>query len=347
MAEPSHRMSTSIEAQWQSQRERRRRLARIMLILCLLIVTFGVVAWFWMTQPLLSGPQPGQTVAADPARLELEVRELSEQLLPRDQTHPANLDRVAAYIHARLAETGGRVSEQPFTISGNTYRNVICSLGPQSNERIIVGAHYDSYHEYAAADDNASGVAGLIELARLLSRANLPLQVDLVAYTLEEPPYFGTPHMGSVVHVQSLRKDGISVRAMLSLEMIGYFSDAPGSQGFPISLLRAFYPSQGNFIAVIGSLGEGRLVRRVKRAMIGSSSLPVYSINAPRFVPGVDFSDHLSYWKAGYEALMITDTAFYRNHNYHTANDTAEKLDYRRMAMVVAGVYGAVIDLSS
>ena len=340
-------MSTSIETQWRSQRERRRRLARIVLILCLIIVTFGVVAWFWITQPLLSQPQPGQTVAVDPARLETDVRALSEQLLPRDQTHPGNLDRVAAYIHARLAETGGRVSEQPFTISGNTYRNVICSLGPESNERIVVGAHYDSYHEYAAADDNASGVAGLIELGRLLSRAQLPLQVDLVAYTLEEPPYFGTAHMGSVVHAQSLRENGISVKAMLSLEMIGYFSDAPDSQSFPVSLLRAFYPSQGNFIAVVGGLSQSGTARRVKRAMIGSSPLPVYSINAPRFLPGVDFSDHLSYWKAGYEAVMITDTAFFRNHNYHTANDTAEKLDYRRMAMVVAGVYGAVINLSS
>ena len=339
-------MSTSIETQWQSQRERRRRLARIMLVLCLILATLGVLAWFWITQPLFSQPQMGQTISVDPARLETDVRELSEHLLPRDQTHPSNLDRTAAYIRARLAETGGRLSEQPFTISGNTYRNLICSFGPQSNERIIVGAHYDSYHEYAAADDNASGVAGLIELARLLSHTNLPLQIDLVAYTLEEPPYFGTPHMGSVMHAQSLLKDGVKVKAMLSLEMIGYFSDAPDSQSFPLSLLRAFYPSRGNFIAVVGSLGEGGMARRVKRAMIGSSSLPVYSINAPRFVPGVDFSDHLSYWKAGYTALMITDTAFYRNHNYHTANDTAEKLDYRRMAMVVAGVYGAVIELS-
>ena len=340
-------MSASIETQWQSQRERRRRLARILLVLCLIIATFGIVGWFWTTQPLLTRTQPRQTIAVDAMRLQTHVRELAEQLGPRDQTHPQNLDRVAAYIHDRLAESGGRVSEQPFTISGNTYRNVICSLGPVSNERIVVGAHYDSYHEYPAADDNASGAAGLIELARLLSGANLRLQVDLVAYTLEEPPYFGTPHMGSVMHAQSLRKDGISVKAMLSLEMIGYFSDAPDSQNFPVSLLRAFYPSQGNFIAVIGSVSEGGMTRRVKRAMIESSSLPVYSINAPRFVPGVDFSDHLSYWKEGYEALMITDTAFYRNHNYHTANDTAEKLDYRRMAMVVAGVYGAVLDLSS
>ena len=340
-------MSTSIETQWQLQRERRRRLARIMLTLCLAIAIFGIVAWFWITQPMFSRPEPRQSVAVDPARLEKDVRALSEQLLPRDQTHPQNLDRAAAYIHDRLAESGGRISDQPFTVAGNTYRNVICSLGPASNERIVIGAHYDSYHEYPAADDNASGVAGLIELARVLARANLAQQVDLVAYTLEEPPYFGTPHMGSVVHAQSLRDNGVSVKAMLSLEMIGYFSDAPDSQSFPISLLRAFYPSQGNFIAIVGGLGEGGLVRRVKRAMLKSSQLPVYSINAPRFVPGVDFSDHLSYWKAGYEALMITDTAFYRNHNYHSANDTAEKLDYRRMAMVVAGVYGVVIDLSN
>jgi hypothetical protein len=311
------------------------------------ILIFGGVVWFWITQPLFSRPQSSQTATVDPTALEKDVRELSQQLLPRDQTHPQNLDRAAAYIHARLAESGGRVSEQPFTIASNTYRNVICSFGPESKERVVVGAHYDSYHEYPAADDNASGVAGLIELARLLSQAKLPLQVDLVAYTLEEPPYFGTPHMGSVVHAQSLRQDGIPVRAMLSLEMIGYFSDAPDSQNFPVSLLRVFYPSQGNFIAVVGSLGEGNLARRVKRLMTETSSLPVYSINAPRFLPGVDFSDHLSYWKEGYPALMITDTAFYRNRNYHTANDTAEKLDYRRMAMVVAGVYAAVIDLSS
>jgi Peptidase family M28 len=316
------------------------------LVLCLIIATFLVVTWFWITQPLLSRPQPGKIAAVDSARLETDVRELSQQLQPRDQTHPGNLDSVAAYIHARLAEAGGRVSDQPFTISGNTYRNVICSFGPESNERIVVGAHYDSYHEYPAADDNASGVAGLIELARLLSQTKLSMQVDLVAYTLEEPPYFGTPHMGSVMHAQSLRKDGVSVKAMLSLEMIGYFSDRPDSQKFPVSILRAFYPSQGNFIAVVGSFGEGGLARRTKRAMLASSSLPVYSINAPRFVPGVDFSDHLSYWNSGYPAVMITDTAFYRNRNYHTANDTAEKLDYRRMAMVVTGVYGAVIDLS-
>ena len=144
----------------------------------------------------------------------------------------------------------------------------------------------------------------------------------------------------------SLQQQGVDVRAMFSLEMIGYSSDAPGSQAFPASFLGAFYPSQGNFISVVGTFGEGLLVRRVKAAMRSASPLPVYSINSPSLVPGVDFSDQLNYWKAGYDAVMITDTAFYRNKNYHTIYDTPEKLDYRRMTMVVEGVYGVVLALA-
>jgi len=127
------------------------------------------------------------------------------------------------------------------------------------------------------------------------------------------------------------------------LEMIGYFTDTPHSQSFPLSLFAAFYPSQGDFIAVVGKLDQISAVRRVKQAMRGASPLPVYSINAPTVVPGIDFSDHRSYWQAGYQAVMITDTAFYRNPHYHTRQDTPDTLDYRRMAMVVQGVYAAVI----
>src|SRR5262249_10508343 len=130
-----------------------------------------------------------------------------------------------------------------------------------------------------------------------------------------------------------------------SLEMIGYFSDEPGSQSFPAPLLGAFYPSAGNFIGVVGRFREGLLARKVKRTMRSASRLPVYSISAPSILPGVDFSDQLNYWEAGYNALMITDTAFYRNRNYHTANDTSEKLDYKRMALVVDGVRAAILEL--
>ena len=301
----------------------------------------------YLTQPL---PMPSRSRAeapeVSPARLEAHVRALSERFAPRDYRHPENLDGASAYVGGEFERAGGAVAFQSFPAGSATYRNVIASFGPDTPERIVVGAHYDAAGPHPAADDNASGVAGLIELAHLLGRASLPVRVELVAYPLEEPPFFRTGQMGSAVHAGSLRREGVRVRAMLALEMIGYFSDAPGSQAFPVGILRAFYPSRGNFVLVAGQMGQGSLVRRVKRAMRGGSALPVRSINAPRWIPGIDFSDHVNYWDAGYDAAMITDTAFYRNPHYHTARDTPETLDYARMAMVVQGVYAAVLALA-
>jgi Zn-dependent M28 family amino/carboxypeptidase len=322
-------------------------IARTLTALTLAVVILLVAAWWTVTQPIVAKPaESHSSMTVSPARLEAHVRTLSETLVPRSFTYPENLDRAAAYIAEQFRGAGGMVSEQPYQVNGRTYRNVIARFGPDTRERIVVGAHYDAAGEFPAADDNASGVAGLLELARLLGSNTPPMQVELVAYSLEEPPFFRTPYMGSAVHATSLKQQGVRVRAMFSLEMIGYFTDAPSSQRFPIGLLRAFYPSEGNFITVVGKLGNGRLVRRVKRAMRGAGPLPVHSINAPRLVPGVDFSDHVNYWDAGYDALMITDTAFYRNPNYHTALDTADTLDYRRMAMVVEGVQAAVLALA-
>ena len=131
---------------------------------------------------------------------------------------------------------------------------------------------------------------------------------------------------------------------MFSIEMIGYFGDAPDSQHFPVSALSLFYPTEGDFISVIGKMGAGMLVRKIKKAMDEATSLPVYSINAPRLIPAADFSDHLSHRREGYPAVMITDTAFFRNANYHTMWDTAERLDYQGMSQAVVAVYAAVID---
>ena len=317
-----------------------------MLLVVLIFLIVLIVFWFWMTQPLFSRAQPSSERTVDPSRLEAHVRKLSIELGPRDVDHIENLDRVAAYIKDEFSQTSAHVSEQVYRVQGKTYRNVVTQFGPASEERIVVGAHYDTAGPLPGADDNASGVAGLIELARLLGRQQPPLRVELVAFSLEEPPYFRTTGMGSSVHAQSLRNQNVRVRAMISLEMIGYFSDAPSSQSFPIGVLSAFYPSTGNFISVVGRLSDGLLVRKTKSAMRNATPLPVYSINAPQFVAGVDFSDQLNYWQAGYSAMMITDTAFYRNRNYHTAQDTAEKLDYKRMAMVVEGVYAVVNELA-
>ncbi len=283
----------------------------------------------------------GAGLPVDPARLEAHVRALVG-FAPRDETHPENLDRAAAYIRDEMREAGGAVEDQAFAIRGVTYRNVIAHFGSPARERIVIGAHYDAAGPFPGADDNASGVAALLELARLLGRNPLSAHVELVAFTLEEPPHFTSPAMGSAVHAKSLKARGIAVRAMIALEMLGYFTDAPGSQEYPLPILKLFYPTRGNFIGVVGKLGQGKLVRRVAKAMRRATPLPVRSICAPTSLHGVDFSDHRSYWDSGYEAVMITDTAFYRNPNYHTESDTPETLDYGRMARVVEGVWAAV-----
>ncbi|MBI3297652.1 MAG: M28 family peptidase [Elusimicrobia bacterium] len=329
---------------------------RLLVMLSVPVCALLVLGWL-LRQPILPPPPaaPGGP-AAEPARLEAHVRMLSETLAPRDAAHPARLDRAAAYIRAEFKASGAAVTELEYTFQERNqrnkledqgpFRNVMARFGPESGDRIVVGAHYDAAGEKPGADDNASGVAGLLELARLLRLQAPPIRVDLVAYSTEEPPYYGTAFMGSGFHARALREEGAAVRAMLSLEMLGAFSDAPGSQRYPAPLARLFYPGRGNFIAVAGRYKDAPLARRVKRAMWAASPLPVYSLNSPPGVPGIPLSDHASYWDAGFPALMVTDTAFYRNERYHTAEDTADRLDYGRMAMVVNGVHAAVLDLA-
>jgi len=318
-------------------------LRRLLVILSIFVLAPTAIFWIMTTQPIFPTSPQIDSKKVNPKALEAHVRMLSETFAPRNDYHPAQLDHTADYILKEFEKAGGRVSEQVFKVDGHIYRNVIAHFGPETRERIVVGGHYDAYGEFPGADDNASAIAGLIELAYLLKKTSLTTLVELVAFALEEPPYFTTANMGSAVYADSMKKQKIPVRIMICLEMIGYFSDAKGSQKFPAPLLKLFYPSQGNFIAVVGKMDQISAVRRVKKAMQGSSVLPVFSINAPTFVQGIDFSDHRSYWQAGYDAVMITDTSFYRNPNYHTAKDTADTLDYDKMAMVVQGVYASVL----
>ena len=220
------------------------------------------------------------------------------------------------------------------------------SFGPLTAERVVIGAHYDGCEPFPAADDNASGVAVLLELARLLA-ANPPKgRVELVAWSLEEPPYFRTVSMGSYFHARSLADGKVKVRAAISLETMGFYKDEAGTQHFPAPGLSLLYSTQANYLAVVGDLGQIGLTRKVKAAMKAGSPLPVFSINAPVAIPGIDFSDHLNYWKFGYPAVMITDTAFNRNANYHTQTDTLDTLDYPRLAQATEGVFEAVWRLS-
>ncbi len=293
-----------------------------------------------VTQPLVQAI-PSDPPAVSAKRLEEHVRFLSETVHPRNYDEEKNLNDAADYILAQLKETGAEINEQVFEVEGRHYRNIRAHFGSKQGAVMIVGAHYDSYADTPGADDNASGVAGLLELAQLLKKNPPEHPVELVAYTLEEPPFFSTEYMGSAVHARLVRASERSISVMISLEMIGYFSDEAHSQRYPV-LLGALYPDKGNFIGIIGRFSDRKETRRVKALMAGATDLPVYSINAPSLIKGIDFSDHRNYWAEGYRAVMITDTAFFRNCHYHEQTDTADRLDYQRMAKVVQGVYAVV-----
>ncbi len=304
------------------------------------------LAVFTLTQPVLSGTREGPEVRADPDRLEATVRKLSVDFAPRDSLNAPNLDAAAEWIQAELAATTPTVAVQTWQVGGVTFRNVSALYGPTSAERTVVGAHYDGCQPYPAADDNGSGVAALLEVARLLKSHPPKSQVELVAWSLEEPPFFRTELMGSYVHAKALADAKVKVRGAISLETMGYFRDDEGSQHFPVPGLSLLYSTRASYLAVVGNLGQIGLTRTVKSAMQSASPLAIFSINAPVAIPGIDFSDHLNYWRFGYPAVMVTDTAFNRNANYHAATDTADTLDYARLAQATDGVFEAVWRLS-
>lgn len=327
------------------QIKRRFRRTFLLTLLCS-IVLLTAYGWYGLSQPLwhavevAPGPHSG---AASVAALQRHVGVLSTDYANRNFEKMSRLNGAAQYIETQWTEMGLAVQSQRFVAEENNFRNLIVRLGPDTRDVVVIGAHYDVAGTQPGADDNASGVAGLIELTRLLKDAPLKTRVELVAYTNEEPPFFRTPSMGSAVHAKALKASGKQASLMLSLECIGYFSDAPGSQTHPVRLLNAVYPTVGNFIALVGFYKDGEVSRRVKTAMLGTTDLPVHSINAPSFVVGIDFSDHLNYAHEGFVGMMVTDTAFYRNKAYHTPQDTADRLDYVRMGKVVDGVHRAVL----
>lgn len=264
--------------------------------------------------------------------------------------HPAALEAVATYLESELASYGYQVRREEFKARGVAVRNLEATVPSRSEPGrrvLVVGAHYDSAHETPGANDNATGTAAVLALAKRLKSLGATAQSDLmfVLYTNEEPPYFKTPLMGSHVHAKALKARGVTVTAMLSLETMGYFSDAAGSQKYPWPL-NQFYPTQGDFIAFVATAGDLGLVRKVVRSFRSHAVFPSEGIAAPRFVPGVDYSDHAAYIDHGYPALMVTDTAPYRYPHYHTREDTPDKVDYDRLARVVQGLEGVVRDLA-
>ncbi len=304
---------------------------------------------------------------AEPNRIRADVEALTGITPPRNERHVQSLLAAVSYIERELDALGCSVRRQNYHCGSQEYTNVVArfpaasaasttpaysGISPDSREpqppRIVIGAHYDVYGDMPGADDNASGVAGLLELARLLN-AGLDSgdiartkQLELVAYCLEELPYFGTACMGSAVHAANLAESGVVVEIMLCLEMIGYFSKTPGSQHYPDPQLAARYPDTGDFIVLVGRDQDCDVVRWWHCAMAEAGTIAVESACFPQHVKLAQLSDHINYWRHGFPAVMVNDTSFLRNPNYHTPGDTAETLSYPDIAGVVDALYHAL-----
>lgn len=304
-------------------------------------------AYIQMTQPLWGATAPAPTTPLDVSQRQLlvDIIAITRTTTPRTGNNPTSLRQAGAYIKKRWRSMGYHVHSQPFVVKGQTYENIEVSWGPKHAPRVIVGAHYDVYKHQMGADDNGSGIAGLLALSQLAAtrKPSLSYRIDFVAFALEEPPYFGTEQMGSAFHAKAHQVANHRIKAMLSLDMIGYFTDAPKSQRFTSFLAEWFYPNKGNFIAIVSNQthqGE-TLAKHMKKYMRAASTLPVYSLNSSRML-GADFSDHRNYWTYHKPAAMITDTAFLRNKHYHKASDTPDTLNLPKMKEVIRGLYWAI-----
>ena len=296
--------------------------------------------------PLVVGakvPAGGGRVSA--IRLRQTVETICGTFSPRSHTDVENLARLADWIAARFRETGLDVRFQEYSVDGRTYRNVVAVREGREGTSagvVVMGAHYDAYGPFPGADDNASGVAVLLEAVRELPSEPPRRRQYFVAFCTEEPPHFGTDDMGSARFARWLDEKGIRVQLAVALDLVGYYSDDPGTQELPLPGMGLLYPRTGGFVAVVGDLGSGRPILQVKRAMKSEKELSVYSFRGPRWIPGMIWSDHYPFRKRGIPAVLVTDTAFLRNPNYHQATDTPDTLDYHRMALVARALRAVV-----
>jgi len=319
----------------------------------LLVAVVGSTIWFMIAmpgehhrgplQPLGSGDQPLLT--------DLRAHVVAVASEEHNVEHPQALERSARYIETALAGFGYVVTRQEFDTEGVRVRNLevaVAARAPDARRLVVIGAHYDSAQGAVGADDNGSGVAALLELARAL-KARPPvdgIEIRLVFYVNEELPWFGTEEMGSYVHASNLKREGREVVAMLSLETIGWYSDAPGTQRYPFPF-DLFYPSTGDFIGFVANPRSRGLVRRVVGSFRRYADLPSEGGVGLESIDGVTWSDQWAYWELGWPAVMVTDTAPFRYPYYHTPQDTPDKLDYDRLARVVKGLEGVVRELAT
>lgn len=297
------------------------------------------------------GPLPALTAeqTALVPRLRSDVEALATRIGIRShETHPERLVRADAFVRSRFEEMGYSVRAEPYRSDGRTVNNLEVTVrgSDLANEIVIVGAHFDTAEITPGADDNASGVAALFALAERFRDSHPRRTLRFVAFVNEEPPYFWHSEMGSLVYAKACKARRENIVAMLSLECLGYYKDTAGSQQYPPPF-SFVYPDRGNFIAFVGDIASRGLTRDVVKLFRTHAQFPSEGAVLPNWIPGAGWSDHWSFWQAGYPAVMVTDTAPFRNQNYHKRTDTPDTLDYERMARVTTGIASVVTVLMS
>jgi Zn-dependent M28 family amino/carboxypeptidase len=305
--------------------------------------------WYMVSVPGTSYAGPVRTLSAGEAEIETRLRRHVAAIASREHNmeHPVALEAAAREIEATLADLGYAVAAQRFASLSGEVRNIEVEVSgtTRAAEIVLLGAHYDSISGSPGANDNASGVAALLELARLLRNARPARTLRFAWFVNEEPPYFTTRDMGSRQYATRSRQRGERIAAMFSLETLGWYSDQPGSQRYPFPL-GLFYPSRGDFLAFVSNFSSRPLLHEAIAVFRRQAEFPSQGVAAPALLPGVDWSDHASFWEQGYPALMLTDTALYRYPWYHSAQDTPDKVDYARLARVVGGLRAMLAELA-
>jgi hypothetical protein len=318
----------------------------------ILIVLLSLCSYFMSRMPgrSVSGPLPELTVADSliKNRLHDHVDMLAGKIGERNVWQYDNLQRAAEYIEATFRRSGLTTRLLAYESVDKKVTNIEAEIPglEASSGMIIVGAHYDSLAGTSGANDNGTGVAAMLELARLLKDSKPLKTVRLVAFVNEEPPFFKTSRMGSLVYANQALQNGDRIAAMISLETIGYYTSEPLSQKFPLPLLRYFYPERGDFVALVGNLRSGSLLKRSVKAFRQRGAFPSEGIVAPGWLLGVDWSDHWSFWKIDCPAIMVTDTALFRYPYYHSVHDTPDKVNYEALTRVVNGLEAMIGELA-
>ncbi|HBB33314.1 MAG TPA: aminopeptidase [Cyanobacteria bacterium UBA8803] len=318
------------------------------------IILSIAIIWGWFVMIQMPGtsyqgelPPLSQKEIALQDALRWDVEKLAGEIGRRNSIYYEGLTDAANFLTTSLTQVGYQVHRQAYAINNQTYYNLeVEILGTEKpDEIVVIGGHYDSVYISPGANDNGTGAAATLALARLFADKKPARTLRFVAFVNEEPPFFQTENMGSLVYAKRCRDRNEKIVAMLSLETMGYYSDEIGSQKYPFPL-GLIYPVQGNFISFIGNTASGGLVRDVVASFRRQAQFPSEGAALPSMISGVDWSDHWSFWQQGYPGLMVTDTAPFRYPHYHTTEDTPDKVNYDRLARVVAGLEQVIADLT-